>query len=161
MPQVAASMQRTLPKNDLYLATMKDRPLLAKMIADGYTGRKGKGGFYRLQRNADGSRVKEGIDLATGQYRKSEDPSLASAKQRDPAKILSAQDRGGLPEFARGQRVKQMRQRASAPARTIPAGAAVRAAHGASSPPRTNSASCCDCASLLGSCMYIMWPASK
>ncbi len=99
MPQVAASMQRTLPKDDLYLATMKDRPLLAKMIADGYTGRKGKGGFYRLQRGADGSRVKEGIDLATGQYRKSEDPSLASAIQRDPAKILSAQDRGG--QYAR------------------------------------------------------------
>jgi 3-hydroxyacyl-CoA dehydrogenase len=99
MPQVAASMQRTLPKGDLYLATMKDRPLLAKMIADGYTGRKGKGGFYRLQRNEDGSRVKEGIDLATGQYRKSEDPSLASANQRDPAKILSAPDRGG--QYAR------------------------------------------------------------
>jgi 3-hydroxyacyl-CoA dehydrogenase len=99
MPQVAASMQRTLPKGDLYLATMKDRPLLAKMIADGYTGRKGKGGFYRLQRNADGSRVKEGIDLATGEYRKSEDPSLASANQRDPAKILAAQDRGG--QYAR------------------------------------------------------------
>ena len=99
MPQVAASMQRTLPKGDLYLATMKDRPLLAKMIADGYTGRKGKGGFYRLQRGADGSRVKEGIDLATGQYRKSEDPSLASATQRDPAKILAAQDRGG--QYAR------------------------------------------------------------
>ncbi len=99
MPQVAASMQRTLPKNDLYLTTMKDRPLIAKMIADGYTGRKGKGGFYRLQRGADGSRVKEGIDLATGQYRKSEDPSLASANQRDPAKILAAQDRGG--QYAR------------------------------------------------------------
>jgi 3-hydroxyacyl-CoA dehydrogenase len=99
MPQVAASMQRTLPQGDLYLATMKDRPLLAKMIADGYTGRKGKGGFYRLQRGADGSRVKEGIDLATGQYRKSEDPSLASANQRDPAKILSAPDRGG--QYAR------------------------------------------------------------
>jgi 3-hydroxyacyl-CoA dehydrogenase len=99
MPQVAASMQRTLPKGDLYLATMKDRPLLTKMIADGYTGRKGKGGFYRLQRNADGSRVKEGIDLATGQYRKSEDPTLGSANQRDSAKILQAQDRGG--QYAR------------------------------------------------------------
>jgi 3-hydroxyacyl-CoA dehydrogenase len=99
MPQVAASMQRTLPQGDLYLATMKDRPLLAKMIADGYTGRKGKGGFYRLQRNEDGSRVKEGIDLATGQYRVSDRPSLASANQRDPAKILSAQDRGG--QYAR------------------------------------------------------------
>ncbi|HEY5209998.1 MAG TPA: 3-hydroxyacyl-CoA dehydrogenase NAD-binding domain-containing protein [Pseudolabrys sp.] len=99
MPQVAASMQRTLLPGDLYLATMKDRPLLAKMIADGYTGRKGKGGFYRLQRNTDGSRIKEGIDLATGDYRFSDRPSLASANQRDPAKILAAQDRGG--QYAR------------------------------------------------------------
>ena len=33
-----------------------------KMIADGYTGRKGRGGFYRLAKGADGSRVKEAID---------------------------------------------------------------------------------------------------
>ena len=97
--QVEASMQRTLPPGDRYLATMTERPLLAKMVADGYTGRKGKGGFYRLQRNPDGSRVKEGIDLATGQYRPSADPTLASATQRDPAKILAAPDRGG--QYAR------------------------------------------------------------
>jgi 3-hydroxyacyl-CoA dehydrogenase len=97
--QVEASMQRTLPPGDRYLATMTERPLLAKMVADGYTGRKGKGGFYRLQRNPDGSRVKEGIDLATGQYRPSAAPTLASATQRDPAKILAAPDRGG--QYAR------------------------------------------------------------
>jgi 3-hydroxyacyl-CoA dehydrogenase len=99
MPQVAASMSRALPASDLYVATMKDRPLLAKMIADGYTGRKGKGGFYRLQRNPDGRRVKEGIDLATGQYRPSHDPQLASASLRDPAAILKHPDRGG--QYAR------------------------------------------------------------
>ena len=35
-----------------------------KMIADGYTGRKGKGGFYRL----NSERVKEAINLKTGEY---------------------------------------------------------------------------------------------
>ena len=99
MPQVAASMQQTLPKGDLYLRTMKDRPLLAKMIAEGLTGRKGKGGFYRRQRNADGSRVRESIDLKTGDYHTSAAPTLASANERDPAKILAAQDRGG--QYAR------------------------------------------------------------
>ncbi len=34
-------------------------PLLEKMIADGYTGRKGKGGFYRL--NTAGRRQGQGI----------------------------------------------------------------------------------------------------
>jgi 3-hydroxyacyl-CoA dehydrogenase len=99
MPQVAASMQRTLPKGDLYLSTMKDRQLLAKMIAEGYTGRKGKGGFYRLQRQADGSRVRESIDLVTGDYRISTAPTLASANERDATRILDAPDRGG--QYAR------------------------------------------------------------
>ena len=40
------------------------------MIAEGSTGRKGKGGFYRLRR-ASGARVKEAIDLRTGDYRAS------------------------------------------------------------------------------------------
>ena len=35
------------------------------MIADGYTGRKGKGGFYRLERSG-GERRKQAIDLVTG-----------------------------------------------------------------------------------------------
>ena len=41
--------------------------LSKSLIADGYTGRKGKGGFYRLDRSG-GKRVKEALDLATGDY---------------------------------------------------------------------------------------------
>ena len=48
------------------------------MIADGYTGRKGKGGFYRLVRNG-GDKRKEAIDLATGDYRPAEKPVFESA----------------------------------------------------------------------------------
>src|SRR6185437_10502080 len=51
-------MPRTVPKDDPYLRLYKDRPLIAKMIAEGYTGRKGKGGFYRMTKTATG-RVKE------------------------------------------------------------------------------------------------------
>src|SRR5215469_532979 len=97
-PQVAASMQRTLPKDDPYLRLYKDRPLIAKMIADGYTGRKGKGGFYRLTKTAEG-RVKESIDLSTGQYRASVEPQLASIHERKPAALLQHEDRGG--QYAR------------------------------------------------------------
>ena len=42
------------------------------MIDEGYTGRKGKGGFYRLTEE----RVKESIDLGTGEYSPSEKPDL-------------------------------------------------------------------------------------
>jgi 3-hydroxyacyl-CoA dehydrogenase len=97
-PQVAASMQRTLPKDDPYLRLYKDRPLIAKMIAEGYTGRKGKGGFYRLTKTATG-RVKEAIDLASGQYRASAEPQLASIHERRPAALLKHDDRGG--QYAR------------------------------------------------------------
>ena len=97
-PQVAASMQRTLRKDDPYLRIYKDRPLIAKMIAEGYTGRKGKGGFYRMTKTAEG-RVKEALDLASGQYRPSAEPQLASIHERKPAALLKHEDRGG--QYAR------------------------------------------------------------
>jgi 3-hydroxyacyl-CoA dehydrogenase len=97
-PQVAASMQRTLKPDDAYLRIYQDRPLIAKMIADGYTGRKGKGGFYRLTKS-DKGRVKEAIDLQTGTYRVSADPTLASMRERKPQALLQHEDRGG--QYAR------------------------------------------------------------
>ena len=65
IPKVAASMDRLLPAGDRLRANRRDQPLIARMIADGSTGRKGKGGFYRLSQE-DGARVKEAIDLRTG-----------------------------------------------------------------------------------------------
>ena len=97
-PQVAASMQRTLKPGDAYLRIYQDRPLIAKMIADGYTGRKGKGGFYRMTKTEKG-RVKEAIDLQTGAYRASADPTLGSTHERKPQALLQHEDRGG--QYAR------------------------------------------------------------
>ena len=57
IPKVAASMDRLLPAGDRLRANRREQPLIARMIADGSTGRKGKGGFYRLSRwTAPGSR---------------------------------------------------------------------------------------------------------
>ena len=97
-PQVAASMQRSLPKDDPYIRIYKDRPLIAKMIAEGYTGRKGKGGFYRMTRTEQG-RVREAIDLETGRYRPTAEPTLASIAERKPEALLRHEDRGG--QYAR------------------------------------------------------------
>jgi 3-hydroxyacyl-CoA dehydrogenase len=72
MPHLQASLTSTLPQDDAYHAIAVDHPLIGKMIADGYTGRKGKGGFYRL--NKDEGRRKEAIDLATGEYRPAINP---------------------------------------------------------------------------------------
>jgi 3-hydroxyacyl-CoA dehydrogenase len=81
MPHINASLAQSLPAGDAFHAANRDLPLIRKMIADGYTGRKGKGGFYRLNR-AGGTKLKEAIDLATGSYRaerKPELPELAAA----------------------------------------------------------------------------------
>ena len=67
MPLIAKSFMATLPADDAYRAANIDHPLINKMIADGYTGRNGKGGFYRINKS-DGGKVKESIDLKTGDY---------------------------------------------------------------------------------------------
>jgi 3-hydroxyacyl-CoA dehydrogenase len=67
MPHLQASLTSTLPQDDAYHAIARSHPLIEKMIGEGYTGRKGKGGFYRL--NKEQGRRKETIDLATGEYR--------------------------------------------------------------------------------------------
>ncbi|MBB3357555.1 MULTISPECIES: 3-hydroxyacyl-CoA dehydrogenase/enoyl-CoA hydratase family protein [unclassified Novosphingobium] len=82
MPHLKASLTATLPQDDAYRAIAIDHPLIMKMIADGYTGRKGKGGFYRLNREA--GKRKEAIDLATGEYRAAaKPPSLPGAVFKD------------------------------------------------------------------------------
>lgn len=67
MPYLQKSLTSTLPADDPYQAIARPAPLIDRMIADGYTGRKGKGGFYRL--NRDAGKRKEAIDLSTGDYR--------------------------------------------------------------------------------------------
>ncbi|TXH39118.1 MAG: 3-hydroxyacyl-CoA dehydrogenase/enoyl-CoA hydratase family protein [Rhodospirillaceae bacterium] len=96
MPHVDASLAASLPAGDPYLSIRRDFPLLTKMIADGYTGRKGKGGFYRLNTEG-GKKVKESINLKTGAYAPSTAARLESA---DAAKgglraLVTHADAGG------------------------------------------------------------------
>lgn len=67
MPHVDANLAANLPKGDAYHGIREEQPLIAKMIADGFTGRKGKGGFYRLNTEG-GGRVKEALNLVSGEY---------------------------------------------------------------------------------------------
>ncbi len=95
-PHVMASMVAALPKDDPLQALNRDVPLIRKMIADGYTGRKGKGGFYRINR-ANGAKTKEAIDLATGQYRPEKKPELDELGGGKPHlhKLLSSPSKAG------------------------------------------------------------------
>ncbi len=75
MPHVQGSLERALPKDDPFQKTVRDIPLIRTMIETGLIGRKGKGGFYRLNREG-GGKVKEAIDLASGSYRREEKARL-------------------------------------------------------------------------------------
>jgi 3-hydroxyacyl-CoA dehydrogenase len=96
-PHVDASMAAALPKEDAYHAIRRDFPLMTKLIAEGYTGRKGKGGFYRLDRSG-GAKVKQAIDLATGTYRTAQKPrfeSIEAKKTGGLRALISHPDKGG------------------------------------------------------------------
>ena len=97
MPHVQSSMAGLLDKSDPFHAIYRESPLVSKLIADGYTGRKGKGGFYRLNRDG-GQKVKESINLETGEFSKSEKARLGSVRDagKDPRKMMQATDKGGL-----------------------------------------------------------------
>jgi 3-hydroxyacyl-CoA dehydrogenase len=96
MPLIAKSFMATLPPDDAYRPANIEHPLVTRMIADGYTGRKGKGGFYRLNK-ADGGKVKESIDLKTGAYSPSKKVKLAAveAAGKDLRALCTAEDKIG------------------------------------------------------------------
>ncbi|MBI1364000.1 MAG: 3-hydroxyacyl-CoA dehydrogenase [Proteobacteria bacterium] len=79
MPHVLNSMMDALPKTDAFHALGPAPQLMDAMIADGYTGRKGKGGFYRL-RPDDPKKTKEVRDLQTGCYYAALKPRPAAMK---------------------------------------------------------------------------------
>ena len=101
MPKLATSMLSTLPQDDPYRALYKDYPFIGQMIASGYTGRKGKGGFYRLK---PGTKDKQALALKSDaftedMYAKAEKISgLASvdAGKQGLKAVLSADDKGGV-----------------------------------------------------------------
>jgi len=96
MPHLMTSMKSTLPTTDAFHSVAKIPELIERMIADGYTGRKGKGGFYRINREG-GKKVKEAIDLQSGEYRISEKARLKSvaAAKGGLRALVEHQDIGG------------------------------------------------------------------
>ncbi len=88
MPHINASMASTLPAEDPFQAINATPALVERMIKDGYTGRKGNGGFYRINREA--GKRKEAIDLATGDYRpqKKANVEVLSAAGKSLVKLL-------------------------------------------------------------------------
>ncbi len=103
IPHVTESMSSNLPKNDMYNIGIKEQEklgidqILSKMISDGYTGRKSKGGFYRLNQDS-GKRIKESRNLKTGEYSKAtKKVGLESVKaaKKGLRSLVKHKDKGG------------------------------------------------------------------
>jgi 3-hydroxyacyl-CoA dehydrogenase len=98
MPHLKDSLTGTLAKDDRYHAIARDIPLIATMIEGGYTGRKGKGGFYRKNRE-EGGRL-ESIELDSGRYRaKASARGVSGAAAKGDLKAL-VKTKGKVGEYA-------------------------------------------------------------
>ncbi|ACI99343.1 3-hydroxyacyl-CoA dehydrogenase/enoyl-CoA hydratase family protein [Rhodospirillum centenum] len=95
MPLIAKSLLATLPADDDYRRIFRTSPVIERMIAEGYTGRKGKGGFYRQQKLPGGKRSREALDLGTGQYRPQQRTALESAGVKGLRALVDHPDKGG------------------------------------------------------------------
>ena len=94
MPHVLASLSAALPEDDAFHAVNVVPQLFKDMIARGDTGRKGRGGFYRL--NSD--RAREALDLDQGTYRALRKPvlkSLGASRRGGLRALLAHDDKGG------------------------------------------------------------------
>jgi len=67
MADVLKSFIKELSENDPFQLVAKEIPLITKLIQTGYTGRKGKGGFYRMNKQ-NNQKILEAINLETGEY---------------------------------------------------------------------------------------------
>ena len=98
IPHVTESLLSHLPDIDpFHEIAGTGKETVASMIEEGYTGRKGKGGFYRLNVEENGKKVKEARNLVTGEYRpvnrRAGFPSAKMGKQ-GLAAIMDCNDKG-------------------------------------------------------------------
>ena len=93
MADVLKSFIKELPKSDEFHEVAKEIPLVKKLIETGYTGRKGKGGFYRMNKTGP-IKVMEAINLETGDYSTSKKIDVKSDKV-DLKGLINRKDKYG------------------------------------------------------------------
>ena len=94
MSDVLKSFLRELPKEDPFHEVAQENPFITKMIEDGYTGRKGKGGFYRMNKEG-GKKILEAINLKTGEYSPSSKVDLANGYKINFYELINREDKFG------------------------------------------------------------------
>jgi len=94
MADVLKSFVKELPKSDVFQEVAQEIPLVKNLIETGYTGRKGKGGFYRMNKQ-DGKKVLEAINLITKDYFPSKKIDLDIDEKINLKKLVSRNDKYG------------------------------------------------------------------
>ena len=93
MADVLKSFIKELSDKDEFQIVAKEIPLVKKLIETGYTGRKGLGGFYRMNKNGN-QKVLEAINLETGQYSVSKKIDLG-IETVDISNLINRKDKFG------------------------------------------------------------------
>ena len=93
MADVLKSFIKELPETDKFQDVAKEISLVKKLIETGYTGRKGKGGFYRMNK-VDNKKILEAINLETGEYSATKKISIKSEKV-DLKSLIERDDKYG------------------------------------------------------------------
>ncbi len=94
MADVLKSFLKELPKSDVFHEVAQEIPLMKNLIKTGYTGRKGKGGFYRMNKK-EGKKVLEAINLSSKNYSPSKKIDLSIDEKVDLKKLVSRNDKYG------------------------------------------------------------------
>ena len=94
MADVLKSFLKELSKSDVFHEVAQEIPLVKNLIETGYTGRKGKGGFYRMNKK-DGKKVLEAINLTTKDYSPSKKIDLGIDEKVDLKEFVSRNDKYG------------------------------------------------------------------
>ena len=93
MADVLKSFIKELSENDPFQEVAKEIPLVKKLIESGYTGRKGKGGFYRMNKTG-ATKVMEAINLETGEYSTSQ-KIIVGLDKVDLKSLIAREDKFG------------------------------------------------------------------
>ena len=94
MADVLKSFLKELPKSDVFHEVAQEIPLVKNLVETGYTGRKGKGGFYRMNKQ-DGKKVLEAINLTTKEYSPSKKIDLDIEEKVSLKELVTRNDKYG------------------------------------------------------------------
>ena len=93
MSDVLKSFKKELSNNDDFQKVVEGIPVIQKLIETGYTGRKGKGGFYRINKS-DGKKVLEALNFKENEYYPSKKIDL-QIKKINLLELINRKDKYG------------------------------------------------------------------